>query len=52
MNASTIKRRHNHREVTVRIVRQRDGVPYEVDRSICADCGKVLSETPLRRAAA
>jgi NMD protein affecting ribosome stability and mRNA decay len=52
MDAKGRKQAHDHRKVTVRIVSQREGVPYEVERTVCAECRKVLSERPLRRAAA
>jgi hypothetical protein len=31
---------------------QRFGVPYEFERIVCSDCGQVLDERPLKRAAA
>jgi NMD protein affecting ribosome stability and mRNA decay len=43
---------HKHRTVTTRLIRQRAGVPYEVERRVCRDCRRVLDERPLRRAAA
>ena len=46
------KRAHTHTAVTVRAIRQRDGVPYEVERKVCADCRRLLGETPLKRASA
>ena len=45
-------RAHTHAPVTEHLLRQRRGVPYEVERTTCAACGKVLDERPLRRAAA
>jgi len=44
--------RHEHREVTTYLLRRRSGVPYEVERKVCAACSRVLDERPLRRAAA
>jgi hypothetical protein len=44
--------RHEHRAVTTYLLRRRSGVPYEVERKICAGCRRVLDERPLRRAAA
>jgi hypothetical protein len=41
-----------HVLVTTYVVRQRDGVPYELARTVCADCGQVVEERLLRRAAA
>lgn len=43
---------HRHRTVTTHVVVQRAGVPYELERDVCADCHRVLAERPLRRAAA
>lgn len=34
------------------MLRQREGVPYEVERVQCIQCSRVLEERPLRRAAA
>lgn len=52
MKASTKKNGHTHRELTVRVLRQQGGVPYEVERTICGECREIISERPLRRAAA
>jgi transcription initiation factor TFIIIB Brf1 subunit/transcription initiation factor TFIIB len=38
--------------VTVRVVDQREGIPYEVARVVCSTCGRVLEERTLKRAAA
>ena len=43
---------HRHREVTTHVVRQRGGVPYEVEQRVCSECRTVLGERALRRAAA
>ena len=43
---------HEHRAVVVHELRQREGVPYEVERRVCATCARVLDERPLKRAAA
>lgn len=45
-------RAHRHTEVTTHVLRQRDGIPYEVERKVCSDCRRILDEQPLRRAAA
>jgi len=29
-----------------------DGIPYELERTVCRACDRVLNERPLRRAAA
>jgi len=34
------------------VVLQRAGVPYEVERQVCADCNRVLDEKPVKRTAA
>jgi hypothetical protein len=34
------------------VLRQRDGVPYEVEIKVCGICGRILDERPVRRAAA
>lgn len=44
--------RHEHVAKNVHVLRQRAGVPYEVEQKVCADCRRVLDETPVRRAAA
>jgi len=41
---------HRHKEVTQHVLRQRAGVPYEVERKVCSSCRRVLGERPLRRA--
>jgi len=33
-------------------LRQRSGVPYEIERTICSSCRRVLAERTVRRAAA
>jgi len=43
---------HKHVAVITHVLRQREGVPYEVERHVCADCRRVLEERLLRRAAA
>jgi len=45
-------RSHRHQEVTTHVVRQRAGVPYEVEQRVCTECQTVLAERALRRAAA
>jgi len=47
-----LKRRHRHDAVTRHALRQQEGIPYEVERVVCAGCMRVLSERTLRRAAA
>jgi hypothetical protein len=48
----TLKHIHQHTAVTIRAIGQRDGIPYEVERKVCADCRRILDEKPLRRAIA
>jgi hypothetical protein len=38
--------------VTTIFVGQRGGIPYELERTTCSVCHRVLAERPLRRAAA
>jgi len=43
---------HAHTPVVEHVVRQREGIPYEVERKVCKACRQVLDERPVRRAAA
>jgi hypothetical protein len=43
---------HRHSAVVTHLLRQRSGVPYEVERKICKACNRVLDERLVRRAAA
>jgi hypothetical protein len=43
---------HRHKPARTFELRQREGVPYEVERVVCTDCHRVLEERPLRRAVA
>jgi RNase P subunit RPR2 len=43
---------HRHHVVSTHVVVQREGIPYELERTVCKECARVLSERPLRRAAA
>lgn len=54
MTASSgpIQMPHRHRAVSKHVVVQRAGIPYELERTICRECAQVLTERPLRRAAA
>ena len=47
-----VERIHEHRAQTVHVLRQRAGIPYEVERTVCESCRRVLDERPLKRAAA
>jgi len=46
----SLRRAHKHTAVTVRAIRQRNGVPFEVERQVCKDCRRLLDEKPVRRA--
>ena len=46
------KRSHTHTAVRTYVLSQKLGVPYEVERTICAECRRLLEERPLKRAAA
>jgi hypothetical protein len=52
MKAAEDKKGHTHRQVTVHVLGQQGGVPYEVERTLCGECREIISERPLRRAAA
>jgi hypothetical protein len=43
---------HRHRPVTTYVLRQQAGIPYEVARTVCAQCGRLLDERRVRRPAA
>jgi hypothetical protein len=45
-------RLHRHRAVTIHVVGQRGGVPYELERRVCETCGQELELRTLRRTAA
>jgi hypothetical protein len=47
-----LKLPHRHSRVTTIFVGQRGGIPYELERTTCRVCRRVLSERPLRRTAA
>jgi hypothetical protein len=47
-----LKRIHKHRPVTTLAIRQRSGVPYQVERTLCAQCRVLLDEKPVKRTAA
>lgn len=52
MKVKRAQNQHNHTAVTIRAIRQRSGIPYEVERRVCTDCRRVLDEKPLKRASA
>ena len=43
---------HHHRPTVLHLVMQRLGIPYEVERTTCTECEKVLDERTVRRAQA
>jgi hypothetical protein len=45
----TVKSAHKHTAVTIRAIRQRNGVPFEVERKVCRECRTLLDEKPLKR---
>jgi hypothetical protein len=44
--------RHRHEAVTLHVLAQRRGIPYELERKVCSACSRILDERPLKRAAA
>ena len=46
------QRHHRHKAVVTHALRQRAGIPYEVERKVCSACERVLDERTVRRAAA
>jgi len=46
------RRLHRHTGVRRYMLLQRLGVPYEVERTVCSECQRVLDERQLKRAAA
>ena len=43
---------HQHVAKRVHVLQQKAGVPYEMERQVCADCARVLEEKTVKRAAA
>jgi NMD protein affecting ribosome stability and mRNA decay len=50
--SAQMKPKHRHTAVTRLAIRQRAGVPYQVERQVCSDCQRLLGEKTIRRAAA
>jgi hypothetical protein len=46
------RRLHRHTGVRTYVLLQRLGIPYEVERTVCSECQRVLDERQLKRAAA
>ena len=40
---------HTHVAVIKHLITQRQGIPYEIERQVCAACARVLGEKPLKR---
>jgi hypothetical protein len=40
---------HLHDELRFRVIEQQHGIPREVARTVCRECGAVLREDPIRR---
>jgi len=40
---------HTHVAVVKHLIRRRQGIPYEVERKVCAACSRVLEEKPVKR---
>jgi hypothetical protein len=51
-SATSFPREHRHTPVTTYALRQQAGIPYEVARTVCSGCGRLLAERRLRRTAA
>jgi NMD protein affecting ribosome stability and mRNA decay len=43
---------HQHTAVKKHALAQRSGIPYEIVKTVCSQCQRVLDEQPVRRAAA
>ena len=52
MHGRRVRLPHRHRAVSTHVVVRRAGIPYELERTVCSGCDRVLAERPLRRAAA
>lgn len=52
MNSPRPDQQHKHTTVRLHELKQRAGVPYEIERRVCTSCQRVLDEKPVRRAAA
>jgi ribosomal protein L37E len=44
--------KHLHTVVKLHALSRRAGVPYQVERTVCSACGRVLAEQTVKRAAA
>jgi len=46
---STSPAKHTHVAKVTHLIRQRQGIPYEMERKVCAACARVLDEKPVKR---
>src|SRR5207237_10474894 len=46
------RRLHRHTGVRTYVLLQQLGIPYEIERTVCSECRRVLDERRLKRAAA
>lgn len=51
MKLETLPKQHKHTSVTLHAIGRRSGIPYQVERTVCTSCRRVLDEKPVRRAA-
>jgi hypothetical protein len=49
---TVVEKAHEHTPVTRVVLLQRNGVPYEVERTFCFSCREILAERPVKRTAA
>jgi hypothetical protein len=40
---------HTHVAVVTHLIRQRHGIPYEIERRVCVGCARVLDEKSVKR---
>jgi hypothetical protein len=43
---------HQHVAKRVHVLEQKAGIPYELERQVCAACARILEEKTVKRAAA
>lgn len=46
---SALAPNHEHVTVVTHVVGRRQGIPYEIARTVCASCARVLAEKPIKR---
>ena len=52
MNSRHSTAAHEHVAKRVHVLLQKAGVPYEIERTMCSECRRVLDERRLKRAVA